>query len=147
MRFTLFIAPYRFMTIAPKIERNKRVAGSAIVGCDKRSASHRGLWHRGRMRWEGVAEGLAVRFTLFIAPYRFMTIAPKIERNERVIGPSFVGCDKRRASHRNRWRKTLYPLNPRSSIFTRHSAGPVWCTDSPLLSTATVTGMSATSNS
>ena len=40
VRFTVFIAPYKFMTIAPKIERNKRVAGSAIVGCDERSASH-----------------------------------------------------------------------------------------------------------
>ncbi len=34
-----------------------------------------------------------------------------------------------------------------SAIFCFHSAGPVICTDSPLLSTATVTGMSLTSNS
>jgi hypothetical protein len=32
-------------------------------------------------------------------------------------------------------------------IFTRHSAGPVSCTEVPLLSTATVTGMSCTVNS
>ena len=37
--------------------------------------------------------------------------------------------------------------SPISAIFTRHSAGPVLCTDSPVLSTATVTGMSTTSNS
>ena len=34
-----------------------------------------------------------------------------------------------------------------STIFFDHSAGPVLCTDSPFESTATVTGMSATSNS
>ena len=32
-------------------------------------------------------------------------------------------------------------------IFVRHSFGPVWCTEVPALSTATVTGMSFTSNS
>ena len=32
-------------------------------------------------------------------------------------------------------------------IFACHSRGPVLCTDSPLESTATVTGMSCTSNS
>ncbi len=32
-------------------------------------------------------------------------------------------------------------------IFACHSAGPVWCTEVPRLSTATVTGMSFTSNS
>ena len=32
-------------------------------------------------------------------------------------------------------------------IFIRHSAGPVLCTDWPVESTATVTGMSLTSNS
>jgi len=35
----------------------------------------------------------------------------------------------------------------RLGIATRHSRGPVWCTDSPWLSTATVTGISITSNS
>ena len=34
-----------------------------------------------------------------------------------------------------------------STIFFDHSAGPVVCTDEPLASTATVTGMSFTSNS
>ncbi len=33
------------------------------------------------------------------------------------------------------------------AILAAHSAGPVWCTLVPLLSTATVTGMSFTSNS
>ena len=33
-----------------------------------------------------------------------------------------------------------------SSIFAFQIAGPVWCTDSPLISTATVTGISLTSN-
>ena len=33
------------------------------------------------------------------------------------------------------------------AILPRHSAGPVSCTDTPLASTATVTGMSLTSNS
>ena len=32
-------------------------------------------------------------------------------------------------------------------IFACHSAGPVWCTEVPFESTATVTGMSCTSNS
>ena len=32
-------------------------------------------------------------------------------------------------------------------IFACHSFGPVWCTEVPLESTATVTGMSLTSNS
>ncbi len=32
-------------------------------------------------------------------------------------------------------------------IFACHSFGPVWCTDVPCESTATVTGMSTTSNS
>ncbi len=34
-----------------------------------------------------------------------------------------------------------------SLIRFSHSAGPVWCTEAPLASTATVTGMSFTSNS
>lgn len=42
---------------------------------------------------------------------------------------------------------SAYLPNPISPIFTRHSAGPVVCTDCPVLSTATVTGMSTTSNS
>lgn len=36
---------------------------------------------------------------------------------------------------------------PIIAIFWLHSAGPVWCTDVPLVSTATVTGMSSTVNS
>ena len=34
-----------------------------------------------------------------------------------------------------------------AAIFTRHSFGPVLCTEVPVESTATVTGMSCTSNS
>ena len=34
-----------------------------------------------------------------------------------------------------------------AAIFWLHSAGPVWCTEVPFASTATVTGMSSTVNS
>ena len=40
---------------------------------------------------------------------------------------------------------TGIPFN--DSILADHSFGPVWCTEVPVESTATVTGMSCTSNS
>ena len=58
-------------------------------------------------------------------------------------------CGKRRRDRQDQRRGAL----PQASVTgilpmrCRHSRGPVWCTDVPVASTATVTGMSATSNS
>jgi len=66
------------------------------------------------------------------------------------LGPGLAGAvcggtDVRRDRVRQRRRQaTLTGILPMRAC---HSLGPVWCTDVPLESTATVTGMSLTSNS
>ena len=62
----------------------------------------------------------------------------RVEADAEPVAIEHGGCV------RSRHQATTTGILP---ILTCHSRGPVWCTDSPVASTATVTGMSYTVNS
>ncbi|VVE36199.1 hypothetical protein PNO31109_03902 [Pandoraea nosoerga] len=89
--------------------------------------------------------------------------AVRTKKSPDVAGLSIAGGALRRGACRNddpprrhRAGAGIAQMNRRANysaatgilpILACHSFGPVWCTDTPVESTATVTGMSLTSNS